>query len=311
MKVLGLSPGTKDGCNDSLVKEALMGAQEAGADIEFIRLLDLDIKHCTGCIHCCMSLFAGKGGGCVLKDDFDWLLDKILDADGVILSSPIFEKGAAGISRTLCDRFGPRVERGNNIMGTKISIEKGGIPPDPRLLNDKVISFMAVGGTQWGTRVEIDHAMIACMPVWTIIENIRFEWSKNIIVEDEKIAKAHRLGRNLAEAAKDISNAKYAGEQGVCPHCHSKEFYLIPDSTCAICNHCGIEGEISIENGKYVFKFDESWLAKAHNTIPGKMIHFDDVTRIEFELLEVMKTEKYKERVKKYKEFISATMPDS
>ena len=36
MKVLGLSAGTLNGANDSLCKEALMAAKDAGAEIEFL-----------------------------------------------------------------------------------------------------------------------------------------------------------------------------------------------------------------------------------------------------------------------------------
>ena len=44
-------------------------------------------------IHICVqSVLGGRGGKCVLKDDFDWLLDKMLDADGIVFSTPIFEK---------------------------------------------------------------------------------------------------------------------------------------------------------------------------------------------------------------------------
>ena len=101
MKILGISAGTRNGNNDSMCKEALMGAKEMGAEIEFIRLLDLDIKYCTGCIACVKSLMSGKGGQCVLKDDFEWLRDKMMEANGIIFSVPIFEKGAAAIFRSL------------------------------------------------------------------------------------------------------------------------------------------------------------------------------------------------------------------
>jgi multimeric flavodoxin WrbA len=310
MKVLGISAGTKDGSNDSLVKEALMGAREAGAEIEFIRLFDLDIKHCTGCISCVMSLMTGRGGKCVLKDDFEWLLDKMLDADGIILSSPIFEKGAAGITHNICDRFGPRTDRAHIVISTKIAEETGGALPDQRLLKDKVISFMGIGGSDWSTRVECDHAMIAMSPMWTVVENIVFQWSKTIIVEDEKIAKANALGRNLAEAAKDIENAKYVGAPGVCPHCHSHEFYLSPDSTHAICCLCGIEGDVAVEDGKTVFKFGEEQFGKAHNALSGKFLHADDIKHNEGRLIEVKKSEDYKNRVRKYRDFIQATKPN-
>ena len=90
MKILGISAGTRNGNNDSMCKEALMGAKLAGAEVEFIRLLDLDIKHCTGCTVCVRTLMSGQGGICTLKDDFEWIKDKILDADGLIFSVPIF-----------------------------------------------------------------------------------------------------------------------------------------------------------------------------------------------------------------------------
>ena len=48
MKILGISYGTLNGGNDTMVKEALMGAQEVGAKIEFINANTLNIKHCTG-----------------------------------------------------------------------------------------------------------------------------------------------------------------------------------------------------------------------------------------------------------------------
>ena len=96
MKILGISGGMRNGSNDGLCKEALMGAREQGAEVEFIQLQDLHIEHCTGCTACVQSVLGGKGGGCVLKDDFDWLLDKMLDADGIIFATPIFEKGATG-----------------------------------------------------------------------------------------------------------------------------------------------------------------------------------------------------------------------
>jgi multimeric flavodoxin WrbA len=309
MKILGISAGTKNGSNDAMCKEALLAAKESGAEIEFIRVLDLDIKHCTGCIGCVSSLMTGKGNRCVIKDDFEWLLDKMLDADGIVLSAPIFEKGTAGIIRTLTDRFGPRMDRGNNIIACQIAEEKGGEKPDARILKDKVISFIGIGGSDWGTRVECDHAMLALTPMWKIIDNEKFQWSKKVIMEDEKLEVARRIGKNLTEAAKDVEAARYQGEEGVCPHCHSKNFYLSSDSTHAICCLCGIEGDLAVEEGKIKFIFPEEQISHAHDTLSGKAIHADDIKRMEKELREIKKENKYKERIQKYKESISAVMP--
>jgi multimeric flavodoxin WrbA len=310
MRILGISAGTKDGSNDSLVKEALMGAQEEGAEIEFIRLFDLNIKPCTGCIGCVISHMTGKGGKCVLKDDFDWLLGHMLDADGIVLSSPIFEKGAAGITHLVCDRFGPRTDRGHIIISSKIAEESpGGILPDQRLLKSKPISFMGIGGSDWSTRVECDHAMLAMSPMWTVIDNIVFQWSKTIVVEDEKVERAHRLGVDIARAAADPENMAYVGDFGVCPHCHSKEFYFNTDTGRAICCLCGIEGDIEKTDRGYKFVFEDKWLEHAHDTMSGKFKHADDIRENEGRLMTVKDSVDYKIRIQRYKDFIAATVP--
>ena len=116
MKILGVSLGTKNGSNDAMCKEALIAAQEMGAEVSFIHLLDWDIKHCTGCVACSRGLVMGKGNICTQKDEFDDFRDKILDADGIIWVDPIFECGASGLAHTIMDRFGPRMDRGMNLV---------------------------------------------------------------------------------------------------------------------------------------------------------------------------------------------------
>ena len=140
---------------------------------------------------------------------------------------------------------------------------------------------MAIGGSDWDTRVQCDHAMQALTPMWKVIDNECFQWSKSIIMEDDKLKARPPDRRNIAEAAKDIEHAQYKGEEGVCPHCHSRNFFLSNDSTHAICCLCGIEGDIVIEDGKTKFVFPEEQLGHAHDTLPGKFIHGDDIKRNE------------------------------
>ncbi|MCF8094947.1 MAG: flavodoxin family protein [Desulfobacteraceae bacterium] len=311
MKILGVSSGTKDGNNDAMCREALMGAQENGAEIEFVRLLDLDIKHCTGCISCVMSLMKGKGNKCALKDDFDWLLDKILEADGVLFSTPVFEKGAAGIFRTITDRFGPRMDRLHNIVSTEIAEKNNGKIPDPRILKDKVVSYVGIGGSDWTNRIQCDHGLLAMTMMWKVIDNEVFPWSKGIIMEDEKVARAHEIGVNLAKAARDIESAEYKGDPGICPHCHSRNFYLNNNASEAICCLCGIKGEIKNTDGKISFVFPEEQLEHAHDTISGKKIHMDDIKKNEDALMASRKSQEYKARVEKYRNFINASKPET
>ncbi|APC39181.1 flavodoxin family protein [Clostridium estertheticum] len=310
MKVLGISGGRKDGNNDAMCKEALMAAKEMGAEVEFVHLLDLDIKYCIGCTACVGSLMTGKGNMCVLKDDFDWLLNKMLDADGVIFTNPIFCKGTPSLFLTIRDRFGPRMDRGNNVIATKIAKATGGKAPDPRILKDKVISYIGFGGSDWVTRFQCDCAIQALTPMWKVIDNEVFPWSTGIIIDNDKVTRVHEIGMNLAKAAKDIANASYKGEKGVCPHCHSRNFYLDRESTHAICCMCGIEGDVKIIDGKVRFEFPKEQLEHAHDTLSGKLIHVEDIKNTVAISMELKKSDDYKQRSENYKEFITATKPE-
>jgi multimeric flavodoxin WrbA len=184
MKILGISFGGKNGNNDSLCKEALMGAQEMGAEVQFVHLLDWNIKPCTGCVACSRALVMGKGNLCSIKnDDLEDLIELILDADGIFIATPIFEKGGTGLLHTLNDRLGPRADKGMNIIG-KQKFEENGGKYDDRWLKDKVISFIGVGGSDWMTLVESSCAMLAMTFAWKIIDNKVYSWSKNILMED-------------------------------------------------------------------------------------------------------------------------------
>ncbi len=309
MKILGISAGTKNGSNDCMCKEALMGAKERGAEVEFINLFDLNIQHCTGCTACVNAIFSTGRKVCSLKDDFEWLMEKMLDADGIVFAVPIFEKGTPGIFHTVMDRFGPSADRGMLTAATEIAKKTGAQAPDPRWLQDKVISYMSIGGSDWHTRTQCDCGIQAMTPMWTIIDNEVFQWSLGILSDDSKVARAHEIGVNIAEAAADIPHAEYKGEPGLCPHCHCREFFFHSDGVVECCQ-CGIRGKMEIADGKYKFVFPEEQLEHAHDTMSGKFIHSQDIDRENGAAHEFRKTEAYKEKLQKYKEFIGRSVPE-
>jgi NADPH-dependent FMN reductase len=125
MKLLGLTCGTEMGNAEVLVREALLAAEEAGVEVALIRLLDLDLKPCTGCKSCIESLMKGGAGNCIIKDDFPFLDEQIMQSDGVILGSPVFVLGAHGIVKPLADRMGPGHDLAWRIEARDIREESG------------------------------------------------------------------------------------------------------------------------------------------------------------------------------------------
>ncbi|MBO5657137.1 MAG: flavodoxin family protein, partial [Agathobacter sp.] len=91
MKVLGISFGRLNQRSDILVKEALFAAKKAGADVQFINTMRLDIGHCRACDYC--SRMKEKGEveiHCCFKDDYHILEEACLDADGIIIAAPVY-----------------------------------------------------------------------------------------------------------------------------------------------------------------------------------------------------------------------------
>jgi len=99
LKVLGILCSPRKGGNtEILTGEALAGAKENGADVELLRISDMNIAPCDGCETCHQS------GECRIKDDMQKLYEKILAADGIILGSPVYFWSVSSQAKTFMDR---------------------------------------------------------------------------------------------------------------------------------------------------------------------------------------------------------------
>jgi multimeric flavodoxin WrbA len=82
----------------TLLKHAVQGAVDAGAQVDEIVLRDLRISPCLE-IYACK-----KDGRCAIKDDFHQVVDQIMSAKGLILASPIFFYTVSAHTKILMDR---------------------------------------------------------------------------------------------------------------------------------------------------------------------------------------------------------------
>ena len=311
MKVLAISGGSKNGNNDAMAREALMGAESQGAQVEFIRLHDLELKACTGCIACVKSLMGGNNGDCILKDDFNWLDEKIFQADGIIFVMPVFEKGSPGVMHVLQDRrFGPAYDPGPCTVAKKIAEKKGTAGPDSRKFVPKLVSYIGIGGSDWVTRFSADMNLTAMTGCWKVIDDVVFTWAKCAVMDDSIVRKCNEIGVNMAEAIDvGLEKAVYKGDPGVCPLCHCRNFHIANDPKETICVVCGMVGELQTMDGKVVFVVEQEQYEHAHTLMPGKMKHMDDIYKNETHLMELKKTPEYKERMEKYEKFLQAVKP--
>ena len=99
--ILSGSP-RKGGNSDLLCDEFAKGAQEAGHQVEKIRVQEQKIGPCLACYGC-------RGTGvCVQKDGMAAILEKIVAADVLVLATPVYFYSMDGQLKTLIDRTLPR-----------------------------------------------------------------------------------------------------------------------------------------------------------------------------------------------------------
>ena len=82
-----------------LADKFVEGAKAAGNDVEKISLGGKEIQFCKGCFAC------QKLGRCIIKDDVNDILAKVLEADVVCWATPIYYYEMSGQMKTLIDRL--------------------------------------------------------------------------------------------------------------------------------------------------------------------------------------------------------------
>lgn len=102
-KVLVISSSPRRGGNsDILCDRFIAGARDAGHIAEKVFLRDKNIGYCTGCGAC------NRTHQCVQKDDMREILDKMVEADVIVMATPVYFYAMDGQMKTFIDRTVPR-----------------------------------------------------------------------------------------------------------------------------------------------------------------------------------------------------------
>ena len=99
MKILAIiGSRRKNGNTSCLIQSLLAPAGKGGAQTETIFLGDYNFGGCTGCEGCRSSW------ECVIKDDFAQVVQKLDDAEGIILASPTYWYSVTSDMKRFIDR---------------------------------------------------------------------------------------------------------------------------------------------------------------------------------------------------------------
>ncbi len=100
MRITGVVCSPRAGGNtEIMVRQALAGAADAGAEVEIIFIRDKHILPCDGCLGC-------KNGICHLQDDMQEIGEKLVASDGILIGVPTYWT-VAGMGANFLDRVLP------------------------------------------------------------------------------------------------------------------------------------------------------------------------------------------------------------
>jgi len=280
-KIIGLSCGRKNANSETMLKAAAMGAAEFGVETEIIRAMSLKVLPCNGC-HAC-----GRTQKCVLKDDVDWILEKIcLDDCALIISVPCYHIRANGYFVCIHERMNHMFHRDMNMLkktrvGGIIGVGGGGydawtsltLPLANIFLQHThllVDQFQAnfCGLQEWNlwlhnksmTAAHINELRVQDLGYDELFESWPQKYQLTEVYE-KAIERATQLGRNVAQAmSMPIENVKYVGEDPeiACPVCHSNVVVIPKDLPYLACPVCYVRGTVTNENGKMKVIWNEN-----------------------------------------------------
>jgi multimeric flavodoxin WrbA len=188
LKVLGISASPRrDGNSDVLLHQALRGAQQADAAVEYLRLCDYRIAGCQECYDCTSH------GECSVHDDYQAILDKLLEVDRLVFATPVFFMTVSAQAKLLIDR-------GQCLWVRQTVLHQPLFEPK----RDRRGLIIAVGGSR--SQKQFDCVR---QPVQSFFKYLEVQYAGSLCVNqvDEKDAilkradaldEAFRLGRMLA-----------------------------------------------------------------------------------------------------------------
>ncbi len=186
----------RNGNTSTLLRQAVKGARDAGAEVREFVLRDLKMSPCLEIYKC------KESGRCAIQDDFQIVHDAMLSSDGLILASPIFFYTVSAHTKILMDRC-------QSCWVKKYWIDK--TPFGNRPLKRKGL-FISVGATRG--RKLFDGALLTVryffdvldVGLWRSLLYRNLDFEGDVMKHPAYLEEAYRTGRTFAGAFASASD---------------------------------------------------------------------------------------------------------
>lgn len=187
----------KYGSSAQLMEAAILGISEAGGTAEAVYLYDYNIKPCIGCVSDNVKYCKFP---CIVKDDdFNKIAEKVLEADGVIFSTPVYWYAPSGILKNFIDRL--------------TSMENMIFHAGRSLLEGKVVGFIATG-LDSGVFMTVAYLMSVLNSMGAVIApwSMAYTHLDDVTKDEGALKDAYNVGYLVTETIKAIrSYGKHLG----------------------------------------------------------------------------------------------------
>ena len=144
MKILGIAGSPRNGNSEWMIKKLLDTIAKSGVETELILLRKLDIKGCNGCLACEVGGRKRKGI-CRIQDDMNHIYPKLLEADGLVLSTPVYFELLSGLLKNFMDRTCPIWPKFEGKYAAGIAVAEEGIGK----AIDNLKTYASICNMQW------------------------------------------------------------------------------------------------------------------------------------------------------------------
>ena len=100
-KILILTGSMRKGGNTDLLAQAFAKGASEKNDVEIVSVADYKVNPCIGCNSC----FKREGNSCFQEDDMSIIYNKLLDADVLVMASPVYFYGISAQLKAIVDRL--------------------------------------------------------------------------------------------------------------------------------------------------------------------------------------------------------------